>query len=179
MTMSAIMTRISELGGLFPCIGPSSSGRITPLSEEKISELESELEVTLPDDYRRFLSQYGACRFRSIVSSHPKLYYRIASFYGGSDNEITDAIFEFEGRMPESLLPIAECDDGAICLGIGEDNFGKIFYWDRENEWDWKQQDQKSSGNELSKEELFQNVTEISDSFEALFFILQIVEADE
>ena len=184
MSPTVINQRLKDLGGLHPCIGPGSSGTRSPLSEKEISELEDDLGVRLPADYRQFLSEYGACRFKSIVSSHPDLYYRIAHFLGGGQDEndsghIRGAIAVFEGRMPDNILPIAECDDGAICLGISKTVYGRIFYWDRENEWDWQQQERRSSGDALSIDEQFQNISELAESFEAFILDLQIVHPDE
>ena len=38
-------------------------------------------------------------------------------------------------RMPESFIPVGECQGGdLICLGIKEPYLGKIYLWDHENE---------------------------------------------
>ena len=182
MPMSTIDVKVAELGGLHPCVDTSGQDKVWPLTEQEIADLEGEFGVTLPTDYRQFLAQYGACRFKAIVRSRGASYYRVARFYGGGVDEddaghIRGALLDFEDRMPSSILPIAECDDGAICIGTRNEVYGKVFYWDRENEWDWQQQERISAGETLSRDEQFQNVSQLADSFEAFICDLEVIHS--
>jgi hypothetical protein len=91
-----------------------------------------------------------------------------SDFYGSKDtiNSLAENIEAYKGRMPDMIIPIG--DDGMgnqICLGIGGDERGKVYYWDHENEWD-EQQYMEDYGVPMPPEMKFQNVYLVAESFE-------------
>jgi len=50
-------------------------------------------------------------------------------------NGVIEATHDYAGRIPNSLIPIGDGLGGdLICIGVGENVFGKIYFWDHENE---------------------------------------------
>jgi hypothetical protein len=155
--------RFLLLGGIVP-IGKT----FVPVTEEEMKSIEADLGVSLPSDYRDLLTTYGAASFGKLVE------YRtgfgkapLSHFYGSKDGKqsLSKRINTYKGRMPDTLIPIA--DDGGgdqICLGIKGEEQGKIYYWDHENEWD-EEDYQEEHGSEMPLEAKFQNVQPIAGSF--------------
>lgn len=71
----------------------------------------------------------------------------------------------FSGRIPSNLVPIACEDEGnIICLEVGSNNCGKVYYWDHNRETSLPS---------------FENVDEIADSFDRFINGLFAYEIDE
>jgi hypothetical protein len=183
-----IETKIHQLGGITP-IGDA----FLPVEEKEICALEKYLGVTLPEDYRDFVTSFGAAMFNECVEfqllgAHPVYSVQssplpiphyakgpFAAFYGANEDPfrpLAKALKTYEGRMPDTLIPIG--DDGGgnqICLGIKGDERGKIYYWDHHNEWD-EDDYLEEHGESMPSELQFQNVYLIANSFED--FIVQL-----
>ncbi|EIT87220.1 hypothetical protein A374_01349 [Fictibacillus macauensis ZFHKF-1] len=79
----------------------------------------------------------------------------IVNFYGltGDNYDIKLIINRYTDRIPDDLMPIAECPGGdQLCVGINNKAFGKIYYWE-----------EKLQVNTL--EEMWEPVTLIYNSF--------------
>lgn len=133
------------------------NGNQEPASEESIRTLEKRYRITLPKEYRDFLLKYNggipvpdAFDFANKNSGST-----IDTFYGFVEedvNNLVSNIKDYRNRIPKSLFPIASDVFGNnICIGIKDDVYGKIYFWDHESE--------------KSKPD-FSNITFVSDSFD-------------
>lgn len=129
--------------------------RMPPAPEDKLHALERELGCTLPADYREFLAACnGGCFKGDFWYNEPLADGRPADvglhhLHGIRDRDCYSLLWarhcyqsEGEIRIPLDLLPIADDPGGnAICVGIGGEHYGKVFFWDHEcepdpSEWD-------------------------------------------
>lgn len=113
------------------------------LHEEDILQLESQLGLSLPSDYRTFLLHHNGGHpepnaFRSKTILPGGEYDILAWFFclqDGDMNDIRTVHNIFQGRIPPNLLPIAEDPFGnLICLSSSGRDEGKILFWDHEQE---------------------------------------------
>lgn len=61
----------------------------------------------------------------------------VVNFYGlnGDNFDLKLIINRYKDRIPNDLIPIAECPGGdQLCIGINNKAFGKIYYWDHNKE---------------------------------------------
>jgi len=113
-----------------------------PIEEKDIVELEHKLGVTLPADYRAFLLRTNGGRPTPEESFGDEEFgSMMAMFYAAKHEDITVNIaqeqYAFNERIPEDLLPIGEDRGGSqICIGIGQGNFGKVYFWSMDDEED-------------------------------------------
>lgn len=129
------------------------------MSKRDLAALEKRLGLRLPDDYREFLLTIngGRPRTHEVFDIGKKDSSLLDILYSAKrDDEHQDlTVFRrhrlLEKRVPRDLLPIGE-DQGnsQICLGIGEENYGKVFFWDLEDE---------------REQPTYENVALIADSF--------------
>jgi hypothetical protein len=120
--------------------------RLPPAPPEGLERLEALLSNKLPDDYRYFLINcnggYIGGRFW-FLGKNPDGRDDDAGVHhiGGFRDESYFSLFWardcYDGRIPRALLWIADDPFGnAICLGIADPYYGKIYFWDHENEPD-------------------------------------------
>lgn len=174
MLNQATESCISRLGGLFPSFGSS----FVPLRLEQLAALEDRVGV-LPEDYRAFILIYGNSRFDHLVGKRfpPDRTVFVSSFYGGEGDvdaacTLAWAMKVYEGRMPTSAIPIAECaEQGEICLVVSGSERGKIYFWDRSNEW-VASEDKTATLPEIQ----FQNMTKLADSFGDFMCGLEVID---
>jgi len=171
---------LSRLGGLFPSCGNS----FVPMKPEQLAAVEHRLGHWLPEDYKAFASIYGNSRFDHLVGQRvsPGRTVFVSSFYGG-DGELDDAckiswaIRVYEGRMPATVIPIAECaEQGEICLGVSGLEAEKVYFWDRSQEWAALEEECLREGRVFPPETRFQNMTKLADSFEGFLCGLEIID---
>src|SRR5216683_6120046 len=117
-----------------------------PIIPSDLAGFELDVGARLPDDYKAFLLKFNGGYFEDEVRYpylEPCLYGEfgmIRSFHGlntGYDYaDIRDDIKVFEDwNVPRNLLPIGDDIFGnPICLSIAGVNYGKVFFWDREDE---------------------------------------------
>jgi hypothetical protein len=158
--------RFGLLGGIQP-IGDA----IVPMDDDELTSIEAALGVTLPADYREFMQTYGMSTFGELVQFRPiegeagPLSHFFGSQSAGS-NSLVHNIEMYKGRMPTTMIPIA--DDGAgslICLGVRGRERGKVYYWDHDREWD-EEDYLEEFGQAMPPEAQFENVHLIAESFE-------------
>ncbi|VAW75611.1 hypothetical protein MNBD_GAMMA12-3827 [hydrothermal vent metagenome] len=164
--------KIEELGG----IEATSGGEFVSVAEESLVTIEKKIGVSLPQDYRAFVKEYGASQFHTLVIFKPIIdlpdyissagYGYFDYFFGVSDNTniyaLQWAIESYKNRVPKSLLPIGgDVGGGVICLGISGDECNKVYYWDPSNEWDV---DDIEDGDDIESI-MFQNVHIVADTF--------------
>ncbi|MGE9009247.1 SMI1/KNR4 family protein [Leptospira interrogans] len=128
-----------------------------PASESDVLQAEQALGATLPKDYRKFLTTYGAtelqvrlpeqsaelCFYRptELATQRSNVFNYITRFE--KDPEKVDAYFrEHYGVAARSLLPVAAPSQHSRCLvinlGQGE-RFGWCFEWDHDGSWELTQ----------------------------------------
>jgi hypothetical protein len=177
-----IENKFRLLGGIVPVFKT-----FLPLTEEELQSIEMALGVALLGDYRDFVRKYGVSSFGELVQFqlqeaepvHPvqsllgipiPRYEKgpLSHFYGSrtSNQSLAQYIEIYKGRMPDTMIPIA--DDGCgnqICLGIKGKEHGNVYYWDHHNEWD-EDDYREDYGKPMPPEVKFQNVYLIAESFE-------------
>ena len=146
---------IDELAKRLGGICPAGGDEFRPVPEAELRSIEDKLGTRIPAAHRSLLRQFGAFAFRGRYENNPYVYFKSKTqlpqyitandlalfdfFYGPTQQTgpsgLRQQINFFRGRIPETMIPIA-CDGGAgeICLGIKENDFCKVFYWDMANE---------------------------------------------
>ncbi len=157
--------------------------------EREISELEERYSIQVAGEYRQFLLKYGGLTFDKDVCFRPieksiwtqKDGVQTYDYFYGLDKDnldIREEIDNYYGRMPDSIIPIAECPGGnQLCLGVGAHNIGKIYFWDHENELEAKKMlgfDQSIQINNY-----WDNVFLVKESFYDFIMDLEVVESSE
>lgn len=158
----------------------SITSKYSQRSEQQVVKIEQKYGFSLPLDYRQFLINYGTLNFAEDIVFLPieKLpdssedgYESIINFYGleNDHNDLKRLIERYNGRIPEDIIPIAECPGGnQLCISMNNDFRGKIYFWDHEKE--------KAQINSL--EDLWKNIYLISNSFNELIMSFKIREED-
>ncbi|MEZ8193033.1 SMI1/KNR4 family protein [Vibrio sp. 1F279] len=132
-------------------------------SELKVITLNTELEF--PTSYKEFLLKFNGgspSPDAFPIKGYSEEVGGIQVFFG-VDREIESSCLnwnynEYKSKLPDSYIPIA-CSDtnDLICLVLSKAEYGKIVFWDAEDE---------RSRNDLG------NVYEVADSFDQLLEIL-------
>jgi hypothetical protein len=110
------------------------------IADEYISALENALSTTLPSGYRSFVEAIKA----------PLGIYSPSFDAEGGEGSVVSVFFaedpkksydlldthrRYMGRVPSSLLPIANDPGGnLVCIGIAAPDLGKVYFWDHERE---------------------------------------------
>lgn len=120
--------------------------KTSSIDKSIIENIESKRKIGLPKDYKDFLDAYGRTmifnneiRYKPLEISPWTMkngYASLELFYGleNDDYNLNNMIQRYEGRIPDSLIPIAEAPGGnVICIGAKKDEFfGKLYFWDHE-----------------------------------------------
>lgn len=130
----------------------------------EVEKIEETIGLTLPIEYKEFLHKFGTLNFNdtevafypaNTVDEEPLT---IVNFYGlnGDNYDLKLIINRYTDRIPNDLIPIAECPGGdQLCIGVNNKAFGKIYYWNHNKE--------KLQVNTI--EEMWEPVTLIYNSF--------------
>ncbi len=117
-----------------------------PIDVQAISRLEDHLGFELPADYRAFLLRTNGGRpypedtFNDEQGTLAKGS-TMSEFLSVEHEDITSTIAQerlaFEDRVPADLLPIGfDMGGSLVCIGIGPENYGQVFFWAMEDEVD-------------------------------------------
>jgi hypothetical protein len=124
-------------------ITPHSAGA----TEDQIKNMERQIGVSLPSDYRKFMALYNGGQIL-IGSVFPEFQVTWSGKSFGFDRSSVSYVYTLnrdinfswhdafltlvkdQQRIPKDTIPIAH-DRGSnqILLGVGESNFGKIYLW--------------------------------------------------
>jgi hypothetical protein len=116
------------------------------ISREQLSQLESDLRISYPAEYRHFLLKFNAGRWSHRVHTRvqqptwcvdqvcPDDILGIVPEKQFDYADIRHAVHTFGGRIPASLVPIMRHGVGLTCVELGEQDYGKIYYWDGAHE---------------------------------------------
>lgn len=144
--------------------------------DQEILNLENEFDISFPEDYKKFILKYGETTCENDIGyiakknnilSLENSYEMIVDFYGLESNNfnLCKLINTFLGRMPYSIIPIADCPGGnQICIGVKGEVLGKVYLWDHEKELDAYRM---LSPNQIFPDidKYWTNVYQIADSF--------------
>jgi hypothetical protein len=117
------------------------------ISKDQLAQLEADLGVSFPEDYRTFLLKFNAGYWSHRVRArvlHPTwcVHEFVPRYNLGiiPDEEfkycdMRETVDDFSGRVPNSFLPIMLAEgSNPICMEMGKENSGKIYFWDRDHE---------------------------------------------
>ena len=117
-----------------------------PAPSERVTAFERTIGGPLPDDYRAFVIACnggylgGALPFRIPPDNNSSV-----NHIGGLRDEdyfsLELACETYDGRIPRDLIWIMDDPGGnALCLGIGREHRGRVYFWSHEfepdDEWD-------------------------------------------
>ncbi|WP_040214222.1 SMI1/KNR4 family protein [Clostridium polynesiense] len=115
-------------------------------SEDEIIKIEKKYNITLPVEYKLFVLKYGNSYtkdniyYTAIEKSPwtPEDGFDSLGFFYGLENDRKDLrkmIEAYLGRIPDNLIPIADCDGGnELCIGVMGHSKGKVYFWNHENQ---------------------------------------------
>ncbi|NOU63355.1 hypothetical protein GC096_04765 [Paenibacillus sp. LMG 31461] len=154
-------------------VGITNEGGI--YSDNLVISIEQKYGFRLPQDYKKFLLTYGRINYNhpisySLITNIPKHNERgeLGYFYNlqNNNNDLISNIECYLGRMPEKMIPFADITGGdQLCIGVTEDVWGKIYFWDHDQEHF-----------DPSEEELWNNVYLVANSFSEFILSFKIVE---
>lgn len=107
------------------------------LNEADIKKLENFIGYKIHNDYKIFLQRNNGGFPNKQCFNEDKVINFFLGFFPNIRSEYSIEYFmlSFRGRYPDGMLPIASAGAGDIILiGVANDFFGKIFYWDYSKE---------------------------------------------
>jgi len=119
------------------------------INSDQIIEIENLIDLKLPNEYKLHLLKHngGKCtpsQFDFIEKGKPttsSIDWFLA-IYDGEYDSLQDYINTYkldEKRLPIHFVPIAHDAGGnLICISCGKKDYGQIFFWDHENEIDYR-----------------------------------------
>lgn len=120
------------------------------IDESVVVDFEKRHGINIPDPYRQFLIDFNVAyvspsyffhKHVSQITSNDKSNEMLEIFRGFADDEVRCLdwymdIYTYSDRISKVFLPIAAVAGGnVICIGIASHNYGKIFFWDHEYEY--------------------------------------------
>lgn len=115
----------------------------TGATDESIRQLEAEVGFRLPDDYRRFLTDFNGGEpepsgFTFETTEGPSeaaVRYFLTLDSKSKHYTIREFLKRYEDRFPNGLMPIA-CDSfgNLVLIDLGAKAIGTVYFWDHEKE---------------------------------------------
>lgn len=114
------------------------------VSIDEIRKFEDCKKIKLPNSYVKFILETNGGQPSPNcfdIPEAPGKLFAVDLFYGidvkSSYGDLENAMDLFQGRIPESFIPIGDDPGGNIlCLGIVTPYVGKIYIWDHHDELD-------------------------------------------
>ena len=177
MLAQSVLDRMAELGGLSPARGTT----FAPLREDHFQAIQARFGSSIPDDYRSFISIYGGGAFSQSVRyvRDQSLAINPGYFYGDGPDEtsvfhIQWAIQVYNGRVPSNLMPIVDCRAaGLICLCMADPDKGRVYFWDRHDEWASELEECIRQGVPAPPDLQYRNLTALADTFSGFILGLE------
>lgn len=186
----------AQLGGLYEV----EENRDVKLSANDIQNIETTIGNKLPKDYVQYLLEYGLKGTNEMVFYSPKQEHPIyqhsedldlpnpvfsgsylSVLFGKNEQEEYDILYELEeyqDRIPTSCIPIGTDGGGnLILMDLKENNYGFIYFWDHEYEWDAEEYEEET-GLDFTEEIKYQNTYLIADSFSSFLEKLTVKEEE-
>jgi len=112
------------------------------INENDLTDLESKVNVKIPEQYRNFLLSHngGKPRPNRFVTQDRKVESMIAKFLPIANIEDDNLLEEIEGitqadLIPQNLIPIAtDPADNRLVLSLAGSDSGRIYYWSWDEE---------------------------------------------
>lgn len=145
------------------------SGSAEPLNETVITQIVSELDIQFPASYRAFLLKNNGGKpspnvfpISGDASDTHGILNELCCICRKNSNDLIYKRGVFDGRVPHNLLVIGSDPGGnQICLSVGGNDYGKVYFWDHENEV------------EEGEEPDYRNVYLVANSFDEFLESLQ------
>ena len=112
-----------------------------PISEDQLGQLEDALKADFPDDYRHFLLHFDAGEWSHAIKARvlePNQFLddvAITSTYGiisddrFTGDDIQNTVGAYSDDIPDTFVPIMDAMGAPVCMDLGEENYGKVYYW--------------------------------------------------
>lgn len=124
----------------------------------QIEEVEKFVGLRFPFQYKNHLLRFNGGRCNPNIfnfiengkATNSDIDWFLAIYEGESDNlkEYIEIYKIEEKRLPHHILPIAHDSGGnLICISCGEEDYGKIYFWDHESEVDYSLSDDTDYSN--------------------------------
>lgn len=110
------------------------------ISSLKMRRFEKEMNTDIADDYKEFLYNYSSCYLKDDYFFPMKEISELTDENGLEtmdffyNTEFIDDSDDFIGLWGDKVLPIGESSGDYICIGIREENKGKIYMLYHEDE---------------------------------------------
>ncbi len=102
---------------------------------EQITALETEYHITLPSQYRDFLSKYNGGDTPKTKCKAGRISSDVRGFYGVGDVKLSFHSMELKQWIDKSFFPIAGDSFGNYyVIGLDAEHYGKLFFCDHEQE---------------------------------------------
>jgi hypothetical protein len=177
--------KLEELGAR-----PIKTGwQFFPFTDDELEGLEKRFDAKLPASYRAFLNDYGGCSFDVDVAVRLRdgSLGAFNCFFGSEkapdgDYSIAKELASRQetptwNRIQPFLMPLAENWGNLYCLGIAGEEYGRVYYWDHENEPLHPDQYLEDFGRPMPREHLYCNLTLVADTFDE--FIDRLIDRDK
>ncbi len=103
--------------------------------DDKVTEMEEQYNIILPSQYKSFLSKYNGGYTPKTKFKIGKIASDIRGFYGIGNVKLSFSGIELGEWVDRGFLPIASDSFGNyLLIGLDNNNYGKIFFWDHEAE---------------------------------------------
>lgn len=147
-----------------------------------LKKYEGIVEKPLPVDYREFLLHYGSA---FVLDKYVCFEFHKKPMWEGSKEALTIDVFYgfdeglnnlfrnetiFGARLPSNIIPIGGTTfDSQVCLCLDAENFGRVYFWDKDDE-------REITGD---RENDFGNVYLVAESFSEFIESLFVAEDKE
>ncbi|MEX2215625.1 MAG: SMI1/KNR4 family protein [Phycisphaeraceae bacterium] len=115
----------------------------TPTTPQHLSDFENRFDVSLPDDYKKFLLATNGGRPTPdglIVPKWPGHSTRVHYFFGlhdGEHNNLSSWTGGLIDRLPEGCVPIGvDMGGNFLVLATQDERCGHVYYWDASPDYD-------------------------------------------
>lgn len=111
-------------------------------SVQFINELETQLGISFPEEFKEFHSKFGAISFNQDVKVYSEAFINILSLNGyvdanfyyslnpKSDFFIGDILSSYSDQLPNNLVPFCDGEQGdLICFSTSKVSMFHIYYW--------------------------------------------------
>lgn len=153
-------------------IQPMNGDVHVPVSASEIHELEQEIKGQLPDDYRRFLRQYGMSVFENAVgypAPNSQGLLPFAYFYGANEsgNGVLSNFKFYRGQFPYGVIPIGEDGLGNLFCMATDPNNRHVYYWDHGTGWERDADSYEGEGESVPDSIKYTCLEKLASSFTA------------
>lgn len=103
--------------------------------EEKIESVERKYEIVFSEQYKDFLIRYNGGYTPKTKFKAGKISSDVRGFLGFGDVKLSIDTIEMEEWLEKNVFPVG-CDSfgNYIVIGVGNENFGKIYFCNHEKE---------------------------------------------